>query len=238
MQKGPLLYEGKAKKLYRTNDENILLVEYKNDLTAFNGEKKSEQLGKGELNNEISALIFTKLNELNIATHFVKRVSKTEQLVKSTNIIPIEVVVRNVAAGSLVKRLGLKEGDKLKQTIVEFYYKSDELKDPLINEDHIQLLDLASEDELNEIRRQAHHINDVLTDIFHQCDLQLVDFKLEFGKDSEGKVILSDEISPDTCRLWDIHTNEKLDKDVFRQDLGDILTTYREVLTRLTRANL
>jgi len=231
------LYEGKAKRLFATEDEQILKVEYKNDLTAFNGEKKVSQLGKGKLNNAISALIFEQLTEAGIPNHFVKKISETEQLVKRSKLIPIEVVVRNVAAGSLVKRLGLTEGETLKTSIVEYYYKDDALKDPLISEDHIFLLDLISEQGLKQIRELAIKINDELTKLFQQCKLRLIDFKLEFGF-FNGEIVLIDEISPDTCRLWDEASDEKLDKDVFRQDLGNVVEAYEEVYHRLEKAIL
>ncbi|GEN46942.1 phosphoribosylaminoimidazolesuccinocarboxamide synthase [Alkalibacillus haloalkaliphilus] len=236
MEKRALLYEGKAKQLFETNDPNILWVQYKDALTAFNGEKKERAKGKGRLNNEISSILFHQLSTAGIANHFVKRLSETEQLVKKTSIIPIEVVVRNVAAGSLSRRLGLEEGVPLNTTIVEYYYKDDDLGDPLINEDHIQLLDLVSMNQLNEMKEMALKVNGYLTDHFKVCDVKLVDFKLEFGFDEEGKLILSDEISPDTCRLWDVHTNEKLDKDVFREGIGQIDQAYETILKRLKGA--
>ncbi|GEL78032.1 phosphoribosylaminoimidazolesuccinocarboxamide synthase [Tenuibacillus multivorans] len=236
MHKGQLMYEGKAKKLFETNDPNELVVEYKNDLTAFNGQKKAEQQGKGALNNHISSLLFERLSEADIPNHWLKQLSEMEQLVKHTDIIPIEVVIRNVAAGSIAKRLGLEEGLALAFPIIEFYYKDDALGDPLINDDHINLLNLASHDELDEMRELASKVNDVLLELFRACELKLVDFKLEFGKDPSGKLILSDEVSPDTCRLWDVHTNKKLDKDVFRQDLGSVEDSYQEILNRLRGA--
>jgi len=231
------LYEGKAKRLFATEDELILKVEYKNDLTAFNGEKKVSHLGKGKLNNAISALIFEQLTEEGIPNHFVKKISETEQLVKRSKLIPIEVVIRNVAAGSLVKRLGLTEGETLKTSIVEYYYKDDALKDPLISEDHIFLLDLISEQGLKQIRELALKVNEKLTELFLQCGLRLIDFKLEFGL-LDGEIILIDEISPDTCRLWDEESDEKLDKDVFRHDLGNVVEAYEEVYHRLEKAIL
>ena len=231
------LYEGKAKRLFATEDELILKVDYKNDLTAFNGEKKVSHLGKGKLNNAISALIFEQLTEEGIPNHFVKKISETEQLVKRSKLIPIEVVIRNVAAGSLVKRLGLTEGETLKTSIVEYYYKDDALKDPLISEDHIFLLDLISEQGLKQIRELALKVNEKLTELFLQCGLRLIDFKLEFGL-LDGEIILIDEISPDTCRLWDEESDEKLDKDVFRHDLGNVVEAYEEVYHRLEKAIL
>ncbi|RPF50023.1 phosphoribosylaminoimidazolesuccinocarboxamide synthase [Aquisalibacillus elongatus] len=233
MQKGPLRYEGKAKRLYESNTPDELIVEYKDDLTAFNGEKKSDQHGKGTLNNQITSLLFERLNEAGVCNHWVKQLGETEQLVKHTDIIPIEVVVRNVAAGSLSKRLGFEEGKALMFPIVEFYYKDDDLGDPLINEDHIKLLNLVTEEEIQQLKDLALKVNDILLEEFGRCDIKIIDFKLEFGEDSNGNLLLADEISPDTCRLWDRHTNEKLDKDVFRQDLGQVDEAYRTILNRL-----
>lgn len=233
MEKGQLLYEGKAKRIYATEQENIVWVEYKDSATAFNGEKKAQISGKGRLNNTITSMLFKKLAEASIENHFVEKLSDTEQLVKKVKIVPLEVVVRNIAAGSLAKRLGLEEGTELKNTIVEFYYKSDELGDPLINNDHIQVLGLATEEQLQEIKNNALKINDILVPFFAEKNLRLIDFKLEFGMTAEGKIILADEISPDTCRLWDKDTNQKLDKDVFRRDLGNLTDAYEEILKRL-----
>ncbi|MGE8207704.1 phosphoribosylaminoimidazolesuccinocarboxamide synthase [Heyndrickxia sp. NPDC080065] len=233
MEKQGLLYEGKAKRIYGTEQEGVLWVEYKDSATAFNGEKKSEIAGKGQLNNEITSLIFEKLNEQGIESHFIEKISKHEQLVKQVSIIPLEVVTRNVVAGSLSKRLGIDEGTPLKHPIVEFYYKNDDLGDPLITEDHIKVLEIASMEELVLLRKHALKINEVLSNMFLELGIRLVDFKLEFGKDSQGEILLADEISPDTCRLWDADTNQKLDKDVFRRDLGDLTTVYQEILNRL-----
>ena len=233
MEKQNLLYEGKAKKIFATSDPELLWVAYKDSATAFNGEKKATISGKGRLNNEITALLFTKLKEAGIENHFVKKLSDTEQLVKKVVIIPIEVVTRNVAAGSLAKRLGLKEGTPLKRTVIEWYYKNDALGDPLINDDHIRMLELASEEQLGQMRAIALKVNDVLTRHFQERALRLVDFKLEFGVTEAGELLLADEISPDTCRLWDAETNEKFDKDVFRRDLGDLTVAYKEILRRL-----
>jgi phosphoribosylaminoimidazole-succinocarboxamide synthase len=228
-----LLYEGKAKRIYKTNEPNILLVSYKDSATAFNGVKKEEITGKGRLNNEISTLIFEKLTANNIENHFVKRLSETEQLVKKVTIIPLEVVVRNVVAGSLSKRLGIEEGTEIKETLVEFYYKDDALGDPLITEDHIALLNLATKEQVETLRTLAKQVNEVLKAHFLSCDVRLIDFKLEFGVTEEGNIILADEVSPDTCRLWDIKTNEKFDKDVFRRGIGSLTDAYEEILTRL-----
>lgn len=233
MEKGQLLYEGKAKRLYATDKEDILFVEYKDSATAFNGEKKAEIAGKGTLNNRITSLLFGKLKESGIESHFVEQLSDHEQLVKKVDIIPIEVVVRQVAAGSLAKRLGLVEGVELARPIVEFYYKDDDLGDPLINEDHIKLLNIASQDEVKALYEKSLHVNEVLTKFFKEIGVILVDFKLEYGRDETGNVLLADEISPDTCRLWDEKTKQKLDKDVFRRDLGQLTDAYEIILSRL-----
>jgi phosphoribosylaminoimidazole-succinocarboxamide synthase len=233
MDKLEQLYEGKAKKIYATSDENIVWVSYKDSATAFNGEKKAEIEGKGRLNNEISSILFELLKEKGIKSHFVKRVSETEQLVKKVTIIPLEVVVRNIAAGSLSKRTGIPEGQILPRTIVEFYFKNDDLGDPLITEEHIDILNLASKEQLEVISKQALQVNEILTSYFVQRNVKLVDFKLEFGLDSEGQLLLADEISPDTCRLWDAETNEKFDKDVFRRELGSLTDAYETILKRL-----
>ncbi|SOC40444.1 phosphoribosylaminoimidazolesuccinocarboxamide synthase [Ureibacillus acetophenoni] len=233
MDKGQLLYEGKAKRLYQTEQEDVLFVEYKNSATAFNGEKKAEIAGKGILNNRISTIIFERLKENGIDSHFVKRISEHEQLVRKVDIIPIEVVTRNIAAGSLAKRLGVDEGTPLKRTIVEFYYKDDALGDPLINNDHIDILGIATKEEVEKIYELGLQVNNVLKAIFSEIGVLLVDFKLEFGRDTKGEVLLADEISPDTCRLWDAVTNQKLDKDVFRRDLGSLTQSYEIILARL-----
>lgn len=228
-----LLYEGKAKKLYTTDDENTVLVEYKDSATAFNGVKKAEISGKGRLNNEITSLLFLKLKEQGIESHFIKRISEIEQLVKKVKIIPLETVTRNVAAGSLSKRLGIEEGTPLSKPIVEFYYKDDELGDPLVTMDHILELKVATVEEVNVLKEKALEVNKVLSTFFDGLGIRLIDFKLEFGKDHQGKILLADEISPDTCRLWDKKTNEKLDKDVFRRDLGSLTDTYEKLLAKL-----
>ncbi|MDN3450874.1 phosphoribosylaminoimidazolesuccinocarboxamide synthase [Planococcus sp. APC 3906] len=233
MEKGQLLYEGKAKRLYATDEQGILWVEYKDSATAFNGEKKAEIAGKGTLNNKITSLLFEKLQTAGIASHFVKQLSDHEQLVRQVSIIPIEVVARNVVAGSMAKRLGLEEGTVLKQPVVEFYYKDDALGDPLITEDHIQLLGLATPQEVLELREKALKVNDVLIQFFKEVGVQLIDFKIEFGRDGDGAILLADEISPDTCRLWDMETKQKLDKDVFRRDLGNLTDAYELILSKL-----
>jgi len=229
-----LLYEGKAKRIYATDDEQIVLVEYKDSATAYNGQKKADITGKGRLNNEITSLLFLKLKEQGIDSHFIERVSETEQLVKKVSIIPLEVVVRNIAAGSLAKRLGIEEGRELTKPIVEFYLKNDELGDPLLTMDHILELQVATAQEAAILREKALQINTVLSSFFNELGIRLIDFKLEFGKDSDdGQLLLADEISPDTCRLWDKATNEKLDKDVFRRDLGSLTDAYENILARL-----
>lgn len=233
MNKGQLLYEGKAKRLYATENPDILFVEYKDSATAFNGEKKEDIAGKGVLNNRITTLIFEKLQAAGIASHFVKRISDNEQLVKKVDIIPIELVVRNIAAGSLAKRLGLEEGTPLKRPIVEYYYKNDDLGDPHITAEHIDVLDIASPEEVQALYDGGLRVNEVLRPIFSEVEVELIDFKLEFGRDTEGNVLLADEISPDTCRLWDTKTKQKLDKDVFRRNLGSLTEVYKIILTRL-----
>ncbi|PSL25544.1 phosphoribosylaminoimidazole-succinocarboxamide synthase [Planomicrobium soli] len=233
MEKGQLLYEGKAKRLYATDKPEILWVEYKDSATAFNGEKKAEIAGKGLLNNKITSLLFEKLQKAGIASHFVQQLSDREQLVQQVSIIPIEVVVRNIVAGSMAKRLGIAEGTVLARPIVEFYLKNDELGDPIITEDHIELLELATSAEVEQLREKAVAINQVLIGFFHEIGVDLIDFKIEFGRDSNGAILLADEISPDTCRLWDAKTKQKLDKDVFRRDLGNLTDAYELILTRL-----
>ncbi|RAL21459.1 phosphoribosylaminoimidazolesuccinocarboxamide synthase [Thermoflavimicrobium daqui] len=227
-----LLYEGKAKQLFTTEDPNVLRVKYKDDATAFNGEKKAKLEGKGELNNRITAKFFQYLAERGIPNHFIKVISPTEQLVKKMNMIPLEVVVRNRVAGSLIKRIGLSEGFKLSQPIIEFYYKQDELGDPLLNQDHIAVLELATEEQLMEMKKIAKQVNLLLNEWAEQQHIILVDFKLEFGS-LDGKILLADEISPDTCRFWDKQSGEILDKDRFRKDLGQVTDAYQEILLRL-----
>lgn len=234
MEKHALLYEGKGKRLYKTSDEQLLIAEFKDDLTAFNAEKRGSEAGKGALNNKISTQLFRILEEKGIATHLVKTLDDTHQLVKVCRIIPIEVVVRNVATGSLVKRLGLNEGVELPFPLVEFYYKDDALGDPLINDEHCLVLGLVkSESDLEELRRLGREINRILKSFFARRNLTLVDFKVEFGIDKDGTILLADEISPDSCRFWDTATKEKLDKDRFRQGLGDVKVAYEEVLKRI-----
>ena len=232
--KDQFLYEGKAKKLYTLKGhKNLLLQEFKDDATAFNALKKGTIANKGVINNNLTAYIFKHLGKHGIKNHFVKKVSDNEMIVKKLKIIPIEVIVRNIAAGSLLKKTNLKEGQVLKEPIVEFYYKDDALGDPLINDSHALVMKLANQKELNTLRRMARKINKMLKPFFLKRGLKLVDFKLEFGKDSKGKILLGDEITPDTCRLWDKETNQKLDKDVFRFDLGDVNKTYADVKDRI-----
>ncbi|WDV46209.1 phosphoribosylaminoimidazolesuccinocarboxamide synthase [Clostridiaceae bacterium M8S5] len=233
MKRAEMLYEGKAKKVFKTDDELTYIVEYKDDATAFNGEKKGTIAGKGMVNNKMSALLFKLLEEENIPTHFIELLSDREMSVKSVEILPLEVIVRNVAAGSLAKRLGLEEGTELKSTVLEFCYKDDDLGDPMINEYHIESIELATKDQVKIIKEYAFKVNEVLCDYFKAKGMKLIDFKLEFGT-HQGEVILADEISPDTCRLWDVETNKKLDKDRFRRDLGDVEEAYTEVLSRLS----
>ncbi|HEM2865268.1 phosphoribosylaminoimidazolesuccinocarboxamide synthase [Streptococcus suis] len=230
--KTDLLYSGKAKDIYATADSDQIVAVYKDQATAFNGGKKEQITGKGRLNNLISSLIFEKLNEAGVKTHFIKRLSDTEQLNKKVEIIPLEVVLRNVTAGSFSKRFGVEEGIVLPTPIVEFYYKKDELDDPFINEEHIAFLELASQEQIDYIKEETRRINGFLKDLFGQIGLTLVDFKLEFGVDSSGQIVLADEFSPDNCRLWDADGNH-LDKDVFRRGLGELTEVYEVVLAKL-----
>ncbi|HHV57618.1 MAG TPA: phosphoribosylaminoimidazolesuccinocarboxamide synthase [Firmicutes bacterium] len=234
MEKREQLYEGKAKIVYRTDDPERYIVYYKDDATAFNGLKKGTITGKGELNNRISAHFFALLEEHGIPTHFEKLLSPREMLVKKVTILPIEVVVRNIAAGSLAKRLGLAEGTPLAGPVLEFYYKSDALGDPMINEYHVYALNLASAGELRALSDYALKVDSILSAYLAERGLELVDFKLEFGRTAAGRVILADEISPDTCRFWDKATHEKLDKDRFRRDMGGVEEAYQEIWRRLT----
>lgn len=233
MEKQELLYEGKAKKIYATDEQDVLWVAYKNEATAFNGQKKAEISGKAQLNNQISSLLFSMLHEQGITTHFVKQLSDHEQAVKKVEIVPLEVVVRNATAGSLAKRIGVEEGIRFEQPIVELYYKDDALGDPLILAEHAIFLKAATQEEIDSLEAQALQINEILSKFFKDKDIFLVDFKLEFGRTSQGDIILADEISPDTCRFWDVHTNEKLDKDVFRRDLGGLTEAYEKILQRI-----
>ena len=229
-----LLYEGKAKKLFITEDPQILRVEYKDDATAFNGKKFDRLRDKGRLNNAITVFFFEHLETKDIPSHFVRKISETEQLVRRVKIIPLEVVVRNVAAGSLSKRIGWEEGKELPHPIVEFYYKDDDLGDPLLAEEHIRLLELASDEEIEELKKRGLAVNEALKSLMLSKGIRLIDFKLEFGLDQKGEILLADEISPDTCRFWDIESGKILDKDRFRRDLGGVTEAYLEIHQRLT----
>ena len=233
MIKGDLLYEGKAKSVFLTDNPNELLVYFKDDATAGNGAKHDIIEGKGIINNKISEYFFKQLKDRGIKTHFVEKIGEREMIVKKLDMIKLEVVVRNIVAGSLVKRLGLEEGTSLTVPIVEYYYKSDELGDPMLNRYHIMALDLAKIEELNQMEHVAFSINTILRELLKAKNVDLIDFKLEFGR-FDGEVILADEISPDNCRFWDVVTHEKLDKDRFRQDLGGVQEAYKEMLNRLT----
>lgn len=231
--KGEMLYEGKAKQVFATEKADEVVVRFKDDATAFNAQKRGQVDKKGEMNNAITTLIFKYLNQKGVPTHFIKQLDEREQLVKKVNIIPLEVVVRNYSAGSMAKRLGLEEGIKSPVTIFDICYKKDELGDPLINDYHAIFLGAATEQELKEMYALAGKINDILTELFDKVNIILVDFKIELGKTSDGKIILADEISPDTCRLWDKDTKKKLDKDRFRRDLGEVTEAYVEIYNRL-----
>jgi phosphoribosylaminoimidazole-succinocarboxamide synthase len=230
------VYEGKAKVLYEGPEPGTLIQYFKDDATAFNNQKRSVITGKGVLNNRISEYLMMRLGEIGIPTHFLRRLNMREQLIREVEIIPLEVVVRNIAAGSLSKRLGIEEGTALPRSIVEYYYKSDELQDPMVCEEHITAFGWSSYQELDEILNLALRVNDFLTGLFVGVGLKLVDLKLEFGRlweDEDMRIVLADEISPDNCRLWDVRTNEKLDKDRFRQDLGNVQEGYAEIARRL-----
>ncbi|PKM63046.1 MAG: phosphoribosylaminoimidazolesuccinocarboxamide synthase [Firmicutes bacterium HGW-Firmicutes-21] len=233
MHKIVQLYEGKAKKVFTTEDSEVYIVSYKDDATAFNGEKKGTIAGKGVINNLVTNHLMGLLESKGIPTHFVKELSDNETAVKKVTIVPIEVIVRNIVAGSLSKRLGLPEGTKMSKTVLEYCYKDDALGDPMINEYHIAALDLATEDELKKIAEYSFKINEILSEYLHDLGIELIDFKLEYGRTSDGTLILADEISPDTCRFWDTETGKKLDKDRFRRDLGDVEDAYKEILKRL-----
>ncbi|MFA5570174.1 MAG: phosphoribosylaminoimidazolesuccinocarboxamide synthase [Sphaerochaetaceae bacterium] len=233
MKKGAMLYEGKAKKVFKSDTDGIYIVSYKDDATAFDGKKRGQIVGKGAINNQMSNHLMALLEKEGIPTHLIRELSKTDTAVKAVRIIPLEVIVRNIAAGSLAQRLGLTEGSKLDSTVLEFCYKRDDLGDPLVNTSHIKALNLATEEQLKQITSYALNINTFLQKHVQEVGLTLVDFKLEFGLTSDGKLVLADEISPDTCRFWDSETGKKLDKDRFRRDLGDVEEAYQEVLSRL-----
>lgn len=232
MKKLEMLYEGKAKKVFKTDNEKQFIVDYKDDATAFNGVKKGTIVGKGVVNNKMSAAMFLLLEENGVPTHFEKLLSDRESLVKAVEIVPLEVIIRNVVAGSFAKRMGLEEGTELKETIFELSYKDDDLGDPMINEYHAYAVGIADRETIATIKEYAFKVNEVLSKYFAEKNIRLVDFKLEFGI-YDGKIILADEISPDTCRLWELGTNRKLDKDRFRRDMGDVEDTYQEVLKRI-----
>lgn len=233
MEKLEMLYEGKAKQIYKTIKDDEIIVYYKDDATAFNGVKKAQIDNKGYLNNAITSMIFEMLNAKGIKTHFIKKLNDREQLCKKVEIVPLEVIVRNIAAGSMAKRLGLEEGYKLKTTVFEFSYKDDELGDPLINRYHAVGIGAATFEEIDTILDMTAKINDILKEFFAKLNINLVDFKIEFGKLPNGEIVLADEISPDTCRFWDATTGEKLDKDRFRRDMGNVEGAYVEILNRI-----
>ena len=232
MEKTEQLYEGKAKKVFATENPDYCIVSYKDDATAFNGLKKGTIVGKGVVNNKMSNYLCKMLEEKGIPTHFVEELSDRDTVVKKVQIVPLEVIVRNKAAGSLSKRLGLPEGTPMKTTVLEFCYKDDDLGDPIVNEYHILAAELATEEEIKKISSMALKINDILCDFFRSVNIDLIDFKLEFGR-YKGDIILADEISPDTCRFWDVNTQEKLDKDRFRRDMGGVEEAYAEVMKRI-----
>ncbi len=233
MEKREQLYEGKAKKVFKTDDENCYIVSYKDDATAFNGVKKGTIAGKGAINNRVSNYLMGLLEKEGIPTHVVKELNDRETVVKKVTIVPLEVIVRNIAAGSLSKRLGLPEGTVMKTPVLEYCYKDDDLGDPMVNEYHIRAMGIATDEELATIADYSFRVNDFLRRYFAGVGIDLVDFKIEFGRTPDGKIILADEISPDTCRFWDSKTHEKLDKDRFRRDLGNVEGAYQEILKRL-----
>ncbi len=233
MEKKEMLYEGKAKRVYATEDPEKLIVSYKDDATAFNGQKKGTIVGKGVINNQMSNRLMQRLEKNGVPTHYLQELSQRETLVKRVSIVPLEVIIRNIAAGSFSKRYGVEEGVVFDQPTFEFSYKNDALGDPLLNTSHALALKLATEEELAAIRSMALRINGLLREVWSGCGVTLVDFKLEFGRLSDGTIVLADEISPDTCRLWDAKTGEKLDKDRFRRDMGGVEDAYAEVMKRL-----
>lgn len=232
MQKLEQLYEGKAKKVYKTDDPDALIVDYKDDATAFNGLKKGTIVGKGVINNKMSNHVMQLLEKKGVPTHYIEEISDRETVVKKVEIVPLEVIIRNISAGSFAKKLGMEEGIVLKRPTLEFSYKDDALGDPMINGYYAVAIGAATQEEVDTITKYAFTVNDVLKEYFAECGIELVDFKIEFGR-YHGQIILADEISPDTCRLWDIKTHEKLDKDRFRRDLGGVEDAYQEVFKRL-----
>lgn len=233
MKKMNQLYEGKAKRVYETDDEQLLIVSYKDDATAFNGLKKGTITGKGVINNQMSNRLMARLEKAGVPTHFVEELSERETVVKRVQIVPLEVIVRNISAGSFAKRYGVEEGIVFAKPTVEYSYKNDDLGDPLLNTSHALALGLATEEEIQTIRTYALKVNEFLKAFWLECGVTLVDFKLEFGRTADGTIILADEISPDTCRLWDVKTREKLDKDRFRRDMGGVEAAYQEIMKRL-----
>ena len=233
MTKKDLMYEGKAKKVFKTENDDLLIVSYKDDATAFNGLKKGTITGKGVINHKMSNLLFQKLEKAGIPTHFVEELSDRETVVKKVSIVPLEVIIRNISAGSFSKKYGVEEGIVFNAPTIEFSYKNDELGDPLLNAYHALALSLASEQEIETIKKYSFEVNRVLKEFWDSCGVTLVDFKLEFGRLSDGTIVLADEISPDTCRLWDKQTGKKLDKDRFRRDLGGVEEAYEEIMKRL-----
>jgi phosphoribosylaminoimidazole-succinocarboxamide synthase len=235
MERRQKLYEGKAKIIYATEEPDKVILYFKDDTTAFDGLKKEVVAGKGEINAEITSLIFELLNKRGVPTHYIKKISNREILAKKVRIIPVEVVVRNYAAGSFTKRYGIPEGTKLEKPLVETFWKNDELHDPLVCAEHIELLKLADLKDVKKMKEMALRVNEILKEFFATKDIVLVDFKLEFGKTDDGELVLADEITPDSCRLWDAKTKKKLDKDVFRRDLGDLREAYKELLSRIEK---
>ena len=233
MQKTELLYEGKAKKVYATEDPEYCIVSYKDDATAFNGLKKGTIVGKGVVNNRMSNFMFKLLEQKGIKTHFVEELNERDTVVRKVSIVPLEVIVRNKAAGSLSKRLGLEEGTPMRVPVLEFCYKNDDLGDPMVNNYHILAAGFATQEEIDKIASMSLAVNKTMIEFFKSVNVDLIDFKLEFGKTSDGEIILADEISPDTCRFWDIHTGEKLDKDRFRRDMGGVEEAYAEMMKRI-----
>ena len=233
MKKCEQIYEGKAKKVFATDDPNLCIVDYKDDATAFNGQKKGTIVGKGVVNNRMSNFMFQLLEKHGVKTHFVEELSDRETLVKKVSIVPLEVIIRNLSAGSFAKRYGVEEGIEFAQPTIEFSYKNDDLGDPLINDYHALALGLATQEEIDTIKAMAFKVNEVMKEYFKKLDVILVDFKLEFGKTADGEIVLADEISPDTCRFWDVPTHEKLDKDRFRRDLGGVEEAYAEMMKRI-----
>ena len=233
MEKKEQLYEGKAKKVFATDDANLVIVDYKDDATAFNGEKKGTITGKGVINNVMSNHMFQLLEQQGVPTHFVEQLSERETLVKTVSIVPLEVIIRNISAGSFAKRFGVEEGIVFDEPTIEFSYKNDELGDPLMNAYHAIALKAATREEIETIKAMAFKVNEVMKQYFDTLNVILVDFKLEFGKTADGKIVLADEISPDTCRLWDKTTKEKLDKDRFRRDMGGVEEAYQEIMKRV-----